>query len=83
MGMKLSGDSIRVTVTDLPGNPQDWITLVPASAPLSTVGERHYTKGLRNGTWSFVPHKSGRYEIRVYYDWPNGGYDVKARVGYI
>lgn len=81
-GMKLSGDSIRVAVTNLPGNPQDWVTLVPANASLSTVGDRHFTEGLKTGTWSFVPRKSGRYEIRVYYDWPNGGYDVKARVGF-
>ncbi len=73
------GEPFTVTVRNLPGNPKDWLTLVPRSAPTSTFGDWFYTKGVKEGTWKFTASKPGEYEVRVYFDWPNGKYIVRAR----
>lgn len=73
-------ESIIVKVTNLPGNPQDWLTLVKVSAPASKFGEWFYTKGVTEGTWTFsAPKRPGDYEVRVFFDYPSGGETIHAR----
>ena len=74
-----TGQSVAITVSELPGNPQDWVTLIEASRPDAEFGVWEYTNGVQQGTWQFTAGNAGDYEVRVYYDWPNGGYAVKAR----
>lgn len=76
----LPGEPIQAAVDGLPGSRQDWITLVPAGTPENRFGEWQYTGGKRSMVFRFrgVP-RAGIYELRVYYDWPRGGYKVRGR----
>jgi len=73
-------EQVTVTYSGLPGNQNDWITLTRASEPDTTYGDWFYTYGQRSGTYSFKITEPGDYEVRVYYDWPNGGYIVQKRI---
>ncbi len=74
------GEPIEVSVSGLSGSSTDWLTLVKADAPTNTWGEWTYTQGVTSGNWSFrAPAQPGSYEIRVYLDYPRGGFDVVAR----
>lgn len=73
-------EQITVKYSGMPGSQQDWITLVSASEPDTTYGEWFYTRGQRSGIYTFKPVEPGDYEIRFYFDWPNGGYIVQKRI---
>jgi len=73
-------EQITISYSGLPGNQNDWITLSKASAPDSTYGDWFYTYGQKSGTYTFKVTEPGDYEVRVYYDWPNGGYAVRQRI---
>lgn len=73
-------EQVIVNYSGLPGNQNDWITLVVESAPDSTYGEWFYTQGQKSGTYIFKGVEPGNYEVRVYFDWPNGGYLVRQRL---
>ncbi|MEO1069624.1 MAG: hypothetical protein AAFW95_10975 [Cyanobacteria bacterium J06638_6] len=73
------GDAITVEFAGLPGNAQDWITVVEANAPDDTYGEWFYTGGQRSGTYTFDGLEPGTYEVRTYFDWPEGSYVVRSR----
>jgi hypothetical protein len=76
------GEPVEIEFAGLPGNSQDWITLVAASEPQDSFGEWFYTGGLSSGRHTFSGLlKPGSYEVRVYYDWPDGGYNVRVRQG--
>lgn len=64
---------------NFPGNKQDWITLVAANAPENTYGQWFYTNGQTSGKYTFSGLAAGDYEIRAYFNWPSGGYNVMAR----
>lgn len=74
------GDEIVIHYEGMPGNAQDWIALVPATAAENTYGQWFYTRGRSSGTHSFKGVRVGAYEIRVYYDWPAGGFEVRDRL---
>jgi hypothetical protein len=73
-------EAIAIEYSGLPGNDQDWITLVKASDPDDTYGEWFYTDGQVDGTYTFEGLEPGEYEIRVYYNWPDGDFDVQERI---
>ncbi len=73
-------EQVIVNYSGLPGNQNDWITLVSESTPDSTYGEWFYTQGQKSGTYVFKGLEPGNYEVRVYFDWPNGGYLVRQRL---
>jgi hypothetical protein len=75
-----SDDPITVSYSGLPGNKNDWITLVLASRPDTTYGKWVYTEGKKSGMHTFTPVSPGVYEARLYFDWPQGGYVVHGRV---
>jgi len=75
-----AGEKITVNVTGLPGNKTDWLTLVKASDPDDTYGQWFYTDGKPSGVFTFDKVPAGEYEIRLYYDWPSGSYNVEGRV---
>jgi hypothetical protein len=75
-------EPVVVQFFDLPGNPQDWITIVPASALPNTYQQWFYTQGQKTGEMRFTGLAPGDYEIRVYYDWPRGGYTVQGKYGF-
>ena len=73
------GERIRVSVSGLPGNKQDWLTVVKAGTPADRYGQWYYTNGVRQGAWTFNGLKAGSYEVRIYLDWPKGGHNIVAR----
>jgi TolB-like protein len=75
-----SGARITVRYSGMKGSRFDWITLVKSSEPDTTYGEWTYTDGQKKGSYTFTAGSPGEYEIRVYFDWPVGGYLVKKRV---
>jgi hypothetical protein len=70
---------ITVLYGGLPGNAQDWITLVLAEADDQSRGAWAYTQGQKTGHQTFAGLSPGEYEARLYYDWPRGGRQVQAR----
>ncbi|MFQ3579746.1 MAG: hypothetical protein SNJ71_06375 [Bacteroidales bacterium] len=71
--------NITIEYKNLPGNAQDWITLVEANKPDNSFGQWFYTQGKKSGTHTFTAVPAGTYELRLYFNWPQGQYEVKAR----
>ncbi len=74
------GEDIVLTFSGLPGNETDWITLVPSGTPDDDYGTWFYTNGEESGTHVFTGLAPGDYEIRLYFDYPAGGYNVQGRI---
>lgn len=72
-------EPIEVAFSDLPGNAKDWITIVPVGTPDDQYGEWFYTDGKRSGTQAFAGLAPGEYEVRTYFNWPDGGYTPRLR----
>ncbi len=73
-------EQVTISYSGLPGNQNDWITLTKASEADNIYGDWFYTRGQRSGTYSFNVTEPGDYEVRVYYNWPDGGYVVQKRI---
>lgn len=74
-----TNQKIVIQYKNLPGHKQDWITLVEASKPDNTFGQWFYTEGKKTGNYTFNAVPPGIYELRLYFNWPDGKYAVKAR----
>ncbi len=72
-------EPITIEYFNLPGYNQDWITIVSAGSPDNKYGEWFYTGGKKNGSYTFSNPGAGSYELRVYFNWPDGGYRVMSR----
>jgi hypothetical protein len=73
----LTDEDIEVTFGGFGAPGADWITIVEASSPTNTYAEWHYTEGT-DGSLRFEGLMPGSYQVRAYFDWPKGGYDVRA-----
>jgi len=73
-------EQVTISYSGLPGNQNDWIALTNASEPDTSYGDWFYTNGQKSGSYSFKVVQPGDYEVRIYYDWPNGGYIVRKRI---
>lgn len=69
-------DSVIVEFSGLPGNSSDWINIVPVGSKNDTWGTWQYTSGKTSGQLDMGYLKAGSYEVRLYFDYPNGGYTV-------
>jgi TolB-like protein len=74
-----ANENIIIEYSGMPGYQHDWITLVEASKPDTDWGNWFYTQGQQSGQYIYNGIKPGTYEIRVYYNWPAGGYAVQNR----
>lgn len=74
-----ANEPIKIYYANLPGNKQDWITLAPSGYPDNQYGEWFYTNGQPSGEHTFKGLSGGEYEVRVFHNWPSGGYNVKYR----
>ncbi|MEW6230244.1 MAG: hypothetical protein AB1700_19530, partial [Bacillota bacterium] len=75
-----AGQTLTLTFEGAPGYPQDWVTLVSTSTPAEQYGEWYYLGGKKAGTVNFTtPNAPGTYEVRLYENWPLGGYKIVAR----
>lgn len=73
------GQPIEVTVTGLPGNPKDWVSIALVGSADNQYRDYDYSNGVNEGTWTYTIHTPGDYEIRVYLNWPAGGYNPVVR----
>jgi TolB-like protein len=74
-----ANENVIIEYSGMPGNQHDWITLAEASKPDTEWGNWFYTQGQKNGQYTYSGLKPGIYEIRIYYNWPAGGYVVRKR----
>ncbi len=76
-----AGKPVVVEFAGLPGNKQDWISVVPQGVDDKTYksGFWSYLSGRTSGTLTLGTLTPGAYEVRVYLDWPDGGYTVVSR----
>ena len=72
-------ETITVNYSGMPGNTQDWITVVGVQSPDDSYGEYYYTDGNTEGSMEFGGLEPGSFEVRAFHDWPAGGYEIKAR----
>jgi hypothetical protein len=77
-----ANERIGVTVKGLPGNDDDWITIVEADKPDTAYGTWAYTKGAREGTFDLQGQRPGAYEVRVYFDDSSRDRTVRARLAF-
>ena len=75
-----TGENITIHFSGIPGNQQDWITLVPVGSPENEWGTWSYLKGKKSGLHTIKAPSPGKYEIRLYFDWPRGKYDIKDQI---
>jgi hypothetical protein len=70
---------ILVKYFGLPGNKHDWITIVKVDTADNQFAEWFYTEGKVTGDHLFKGLPAGNYEARLYFNWPEGKYQVKSR----
>jgi len=75
-----AGEAIVVSFSGLAGDDTDWLTLVEADRSDGEYGEYFYTDGASSGTATFAGVPAGDWELRLYFDWPAGGYEVQKRL---
>ncbi len=73
------GQDIAVHFAGLPGNRSDWISLSALDSADRSYIRWTYTNHARTGSHTFSGLEPGYYEVRVYFDWPRGGYTVQSR----
>ncbi|MDJ0927912.1 MAG: hypothetical protein QNJ73_09700 [Gammaproteobacteria bacterium] len=73
-------EPIEVTVTGFPGNAKDWVAIAKAGSADNSYVDYDYTNGVTEGTWTYNVSQPGDYEVRVYLNWPDGGYNPVVRV---
>ncbi|HYJ78112.1 MAG TPA: hypothetical protein VEW03_00720, partial [Longimicrobiaceae bacterium] len=73
------GEPIMVDYGGFPGAQGDWIAIVRPGDPDDTHGSWYYTAGRTAGSQEFPALPPGEYEVRAYFDWPAGGYNVRSR----
>lgn len=78
----ISGSSVVVSWRGTPGNAQDWVTVVKSGTPDKEWAQWTYTKGAKAGSFTVKGLVTGRYEARLYYNWPDGGFEVIERVAF-
>jgi len=74
-----AGETVIVFWSGLPGNQQDLVAVVPSGAPLENLGNWTYTQGATDGVFEAAGLAPGAYEVRVFFDHPNGGTVVQAQ----
>lgn len=77
-----AASNVIVTYSGMPGNSQDWISVVPAGSAdnFYVNGDWTYTSGQVSGTYNTGTLAAGNYEARAYFNWPSGGYTVQQRI---
>ena len=72
-------EPIVVEYSNFPGNKSDWITVVPSDFADNKYAQWFYTQGSRSGSYRFNGLTVGDYQVRGYFNWSRGGYNVQTR----
>jgi len=75
-----TGEVVEITLNDLPGNRQDWVSLARVGQADNQYLSYRYLQGATDTSWSFRAPAPGQYEVRLYFDWPAGGYNPVLRL---
>jgi len=77
-----SDGAVTVNWRGLSGTTNDWVSIIAAGAPDTDYigGQWTYTDRTRSGTFRVRGLPPGEYEVRLYLDWPAGGYLVAERL---
>ncbi len=75
------GQNIMVTFSGLPAKGQDWLAISDINHKSDEYFDLVMLEGKpKSGTHSFSGLPEGNYEIRVYTNWPDGGYHIAAKI---
>jgi hypothetical protein len=73
-------EEVVVQFSGLPGNKKDVITItLPQALPVKFGQQKQYSDGKADGEMKFGKMPAGKYEVRVYFNYPAGGYQIHAR----
>ena len=72
-------EQIVIEFSGFPGYQTDWIAICPAGAAANQATQSQYLRGNRQGTVSFTGLPAGSYEVRGFFNWQTGGYNIMAR----
>ncbi len=73
------GNGIDVRFSGLPANGQDWLAIAGKGQGAKQYFELVMLENRpRDGVHQFKPLPEGEYEIRLYTNWPEGGYNIVA-----
>jgi len=73
------GQAIEVSFADLPAEGQDWLAISATNHTSEQYYELVMLEGKpSDGTHTFKSLPEGEYEVRLYLNWPDGGYDIAA-----
>ncbi|MCP3873613.1 MAG: hypothetical protein GY699_10725 [Desulfobacteraceae bacterium] len=76
------GQKITVKFSGLPANGQDWLALSDINHKPDEYFDMVMLQGKpQSGKHSFKGLPEGKYEIRVYTNWPDSGYTIAAKTG--
>ncbi|MFN8352848.1 MAG: LCCL domain-containing protein [Spirosomataceae bacterium] len=79
----LSNEKIVVSFSGLSGSKTDWIAVTRADLPANQFGQWMYTDGKTAGQFEYNALAAGTYEARVYFNWPDGQFTVRASVRFV
>lgn len=65
------GDAVNVAYEGMPGNQNDWVTVVLQGSAPDEWGNWEYTFGKAAGTFSPGVLEKGEYEVRAHYNFPH------------
>jgi hypothetical protein len=75
-------ESIEVQFSGLPATGQDWLAISgKGQGPKQYFDIVMLENRPRDGVHKFKPLPEGEYDIRLYTNWPDGGYDIVASSG--
>lgn len=77
-----AGEPVQVEFGNLPATGKHWVSVVSQGTPDDKYRDGYWGyagRGERSGTMTFGTLTAGRYEARVYLDWPAEGYKVINR----
>ncbi len=71
-----AGEEIVVNYQGFSGSATDWVTIARANSGSNEWVHYLYTQGGTEGQLVFPSLEPGEYELRAYFDWPRGSFDI-------
>ncbi len=73
-------DDVIIEYSGLTDRTNDWISVVEAGSPDDYYTRQwQFTQGKHDGLYRIGKLAAGKYEARLYFDYPNGGFTVHSR----